>query len=447
MMRSGSSLMSLHTSVATAVTNSSSPNEELLENFNSMLLVAETLHANGQETRQTIACVTRMSKAFQYESHLSIGWEGIYLQVSDGTTTLNRFIAVQPSKINMTQVAATMKTVAIFEKQRKTAISLKDELLLIDKLPSSNKYIFIFACVAGAVALSIIFGAKNPHAMVLIAISAGLGAWLRRVLSKVKVNVLLQTFAPALLAGIIGAIAVKLNVSTEARLVAVCPCMILVPGPHLLNGTMDLGELRLPLGIARLSFAMLTIFTICAGLLIGLGICGESLPPSAASLSIPFWVDMIAAGIAAISYGIFFSMPYKMLVFPLFAGMTAHLIRWEGMSAYHINVVMAACLACLVAGIIAAPLAKKYNLPFAGIGFASVVSLIPGVFLFRMSSALIQIEENNASSIVSLMGAMLSDGMVALLIIAAMAFGFVLARWLIDIFNNHIFKSSQEAME
>jgi uncharacterized membrane protein YjjB (DUF3815 family) len=437
-MRNERSIKVLHTVLTTAVTDSSLANDELAENFNCMLLVAETLHANGQETKETIGSVARMSKVFQYESYLSIGWEEIYLQVSDGKTTLNRFIAVQPSKINMNQVAATMKLVAVFESNSKTSKDLKNELLLIDKLPSANNYIFIAACVAGAVALSIIFGAKNPYAILLIGISAGLGAYIRGILSKVNVNPLLQTFAAALLAGIVGAIAVKLNVSTEARLVAVCPCMILVPGPHLLNGTLDLGELRIPLGAARLLFAMLTIFTICAGLLIGLGICSESLPPNAASLSIPIWVDMFAAGIAAISYGIFFSMPFKMLVFPLFAGMAAHVLRWEVMSVYHINIVMAACLACVVAGIITAPISKKYNLPFAGIGFASVVSLIPGVFLFRMSSALIQIEENNTSSIVSLMGITLSDGMVALLIIAAMAFGFVVARRVIGIFNNII---------
>jgi uncharacterized membrane protein YjjP (DUF1212 family) len=208
-MRSERSVTSLHTFLTTAVTNSSSANVELEENFNCMLLVAETLHANGQETKETIASVARMSKAFQYESYLSIGWEEIYLQVSDGKTTLNRFIAVQPSKINMTQVASTMKLVATFESKSRTSKELKNELLLIAKLPSANNYIFIVACVAGAVALSIIFGAKNPYAMVLTGISAGLGAYIRRVLSKVNINPLLQTFAAALLAGIIGAIAVK----------------------------------------------------------------------------------------------------------------------------------------------------------------------------------------------------------------------------------------------
>lgn len=443
-MGSGWSLTSLQTSLPTTMINSSSSssNEELAENFDCILLVAETLHTNGQETRETITSVTRMSKAFQYDSFLSIGWERIYLQVSDGKTILDKFIAVQPSKINMSQVAATMKIVTAFEKKRRSAKDFKNELLSIDKLPSANNFIFIIACITGAVALSIIFGAKNTHAMLLIAISAGLGAYARRVLGKYNINPLLQTFAAALLAGIIGAIAVKFNVSTEARLVSVCPCMILVPGPHLLNGTLDLGALRIPLGAARLSFAMLTIFIICAGVLIGLGIFGESLPPNAASIPIPFWVDMIAAGIAAISYGVFFSMPFRMLIFPLFAGMAAHLIRWEGMSAYHLNIVIAACLACFVAGIITAPLAKKYNLPFAGIGFASVVSLIPGVFFFRMSSALIKIEENSTSSSLSLLGISISEGMVALLIIAAMAFGFVLARRSTDIFISYIFKYS-----
>ena len=432
-MRCVWSLTSLRTFFATTTKNSASRNDQLAENLSYMLLVAETLHANGQETRETIASVTRMSKGFQYELSLSIGWEGIYLQVSDGKTTINQLIIVQPSKINMTQVAATMKIIAASEEKHKPTITLKNELLSIDRLPSSNNYIFFVACIAGSLALSIIFGAKDPYAMLLIGISAGLGAYVRRILGKVDVDPFLQTFAAALVAGIIGAIAVKLNVSSEARLVAVCPCMILVPGPHLLNGALDLGALRIPLGASRLSFAMLTIFTICAGLLIGLSICGESLPPVAASLSIPFWVDIIAAGVAAISYGIFFSMPNKTLVFPLFAGMAAHFIRWEAMSLYNVNVEIAACLACFVAGIITAPVAKKYHLPFAGIGFASVVSLIPGVFLFRMSSALIQIKENNTSAIISLMGITLSDGIDALLIITAMTFGFVLSRRLIDI--------------
>ncbi len=43
----------------------------------------------------------------------------------------------------------------------------------------------------------------------------------------------------------IGALAVRYNLSSSLRLVAVCPCMILVPGPHVLNGAMDLIAARI----------------------------------------------------------------------------------------------------------------------------------------------------------------------------------------------------------
>ena len=43
----------------------------------------------------------------------------------------------------------------------------------------------------------------------------------------------------------IGGLAVQFNLSTSLRLIAVCPCMILMPGPHVLNGVMDLVDARI----------------------------------------------------------------------------------------------------------------------------------------------------------------------------------------------------------
>jgi uncharacterized membrane protein YjjP (DUF1212 family) len=53
-------------------------------------------------------------------------------------------------------------------------------------------------------------------------------------------------FAAALLAGVIGAIGVRLQISSPLRMVAVCPCMVLVPGPHVLNGMIAMERLVKP---------------------------------------------------------------------------------------------------------------------------------------------------------------------------------------------------------
>src|SRR5262249_58635792 len=142
-------------------------------------------------------------------------------------------------------------------------------------------------------------------------------AMLRRTLGQYSTNPLLQPFCAALLAGILGALAVRYQLSSSLRLVAVCPCMILVPGPHVLNGMMDLAAVRIPLGASRLLYAGLVMLAISAGLLLGLGLLGVSLPVGEPGRAVTLWVDMIAAGVAVAAYSIFFSRPLRMLVWPI----------------------------------------------------------------------------------------------------------------------------------
>jgi len=93
----------------------------------------------------------------------------------------------------------------------------------------------------------VISARRHPFSLLLIAVSAGAGACLRRWLATISRSPFIQPLYAALLAGVIGSIAVRLQLSSALRLIAVCPCMILVPGPHLLNGTLDLARARIAL--------------------------------------------------------------------------------------------------------------------------------------------------------------------------------------------------------
>ena len=137
------------------------------------------------------------------------------------------------------------------------------------------------------------------------------------------------------------------------------------------------------------------------------------------------------AGVAVAAYSIFFSTPLRMLGWPVAAGMLAHGLRWWILAATGADVAVGAFVACLLAGVILAPVARRRRMPFAAIGFASVVSMIPGVFLFRMASGLLQLVQGSTKTL-ELLGWTITDAITAMNIILAMSFGLILPKLVID---------------
>ena len=382
------------------------------------LRAAAVLYANGQSTEMTLVAVDRINQGLGSHTTVVPSWASL-LAVTDDPAAPVRVAAVSPTGINMRRVATAMQAIDRAEDGPLDRAELDRELTRAVDEKFSNTLPFVIACALGAAALTVVFGVHDVRAIALAGASAAVGGVVRRVLGRFSAGPPLQAFAAATVAGLVGGLATDWNIEAAA-LVPVCPAMVLVPGPHVLNGAMDILALRMTLGIARLGYASLVLAAIAAGLILGLGIGGHTLPVTGGAADVSLPLDVLAAGVAAGCYPIYFSMPYRMIVWPVAAGMAAHALHWWASTVWHLSLAGSAFLACLLVGTALIPVAYKLRIPFAGIGFAAVVAMVPGVYVFRTLSGLVQLPSSSAPE---LLAATISNATTAALIVAAMALG------------------------
>ena len=398
--------------------------------LDTIALAAALLFENGQTTEQTVVAAERLGSALGVRARVLPSWGNLLVEI-EGAPLL-RIVQATPLGVNMRKVAAVMKLIDQVCDGKLPFAATYPALVSVSRLSAASTLRFVLFAAIGAASLGVIFGALDVVSLLLIAASAGAGALIRRWLARLSDNPFVQPLCAALAAGIAAAAADRLQLSHAQSLIALSPCMVLVPGPHLLNGAIDLVRARIALGIARLAYAGVTILMICAGLLAGLAAGGATLQAAGSSVSVPLAADVVAAGCAVAAFGTFFSMPWRMLPFPMVIGMLAHAARWALISFAGADVSTGALVASTFVGIVVTPIADRLNLPFAALGFSAVVSMMPGFFLFHAAGSLVELVSMGPRAPADMLTGIAANGVTAFLIILAMTVGLILPRILFE---------------
>jgi len=247
-----------------------------VERSNLVLSCARVLYVNGESTQKTLDTAEHLGNCLGFHTTILPHWGDLELQAEDTDGRFISAVEADPSGVDMERVVSTLRTVEELCDGRVAPANAIEAINEVAKEAPVRAWLFALAAGVGAVALAVLFGVQHLHAAALIFVSAAAGAVLRRTLARYSSNIFLQPFGAALVAGVIGALAVRYNLSSALRLVAVCPCMVLVPGPHFLNGMLDLIRGRINLGASRLIYAVLVVVAISTGLLLGLALLGVS---------------------------------------------------------------------------------------------------------------------------------------------------------------------------
>lgn len=405
--------------------------------------VLTLLMVNGQTTHRVIEETTRLAHALGLDIQMVPQWEGMACRirpiepenraVATGSTEL---IVVRPVGIDMNKVARTLDCVQTIcqdpSRLDQTNLERSSQALnTIAELPPSSNLRFILMAGFGAAALGLIFGVTEPVTLMLIWLAAAAGALVRRLVSRCSSNLYVQPLIAAWIAGLSGGLAERLLDIQGLQFVVIAPCMILVPGAHILNGSLDLVRGRLGLGVHRMVYSAMILMAICTGLLLGIAMTDGTLSSSIPLSDTPLWLDILCAGIAVCAFGAFFSLPWGVVAIPMAIGMLAHGSRWWILDLGG-GLVLGALVACVIAGTLHTFLARRLKLPFAALAFASVVSLMPGIFVFRFADGLITIYTQGASTTLATLSQTASDGTAAMLIVLAMTLGLIIPKMLIE---------------
>jgi len=398
--------------------------------LDTIALAATLLFAHGQTTERTVTAAERLGRALGVTVKVLPYWGELTVEL-DGAP-ISQIVPAKPLGVDMGRVLAITTVIDQVCDGKLSAEAARPALEQAGRLPPASTLRFTLFAAIGAASLGVIFGTLDATSLLLIAASAAIGALVRRWLSSFSHDPLIQPLCAAFIAGVVAAAASRFQLLHAATLVAFCPCMVLVPGPHILNGAIDLARTRIALGIARLAYAGVIVLLICAGGLFGFTAVDANLAIAGSSPPVPLVIDVIAAGCAVASFGTFFSMPWRLLAFPIAVGMLAHAARWVLISVAGTNAATGALVACMLVSVLVTPIVDRRHLPFAALAFSAVVSLMPGFFLFNAATGLYELVSIGPSAPVALLTGIAANVATAFLIIMAMTFGLILPRMLFE---------------
>ncbi len=293
--------------------------------------------------------------------------------------------------------------------------------------PRHSQGVIALALGVGAAALATLLGADGAAAGVA-GVAAGLGLLVRQELGRRHFSLLALPLTAALVGAALGGLAIQFGWTRTPELVLIVPALVVVPGPHLINGLLDLIDNHLPMSLARLGLAAGVLLAAALGVVLGLKltVTDPTFPGSAGRAEqLTLWLDLLLAGAVACGFGVFYNTAWGHLWMAAAGGMAGHGLRYLALQAgYPLDT--ATFAGGLVVGATSACLARWSRTPVAVIAFAGAVTMVPGLDAYRSLGGALRLARQTEAPDPAAATAAVGNAFEAALVLGALTLGLLI---------------------
>ena len=281
--------------------------------------------------------------------------------------------------------------------------------------------------LAGA-SLAVLLGADRGT-VIVTGVATSLGLVVRQELGRRHFSLLTLPFAGGFVGAVLGGIAIRLGWTRTPGLALIVPSLMLVPGPHLINGLLDLVDNYVPMSIARLALAASILVAIALGVVLGIELTLPDLPrveqnPNVNCPNVVF--DVLLAAVVTIGFALYYNTDWGHIGIATAGGMAGHGLRFLALESGW-GLVPATFLGGVAVGLVAAWASRSYKAPIAVMAFAGAVTMMPGVQIYPALSGSLRLARQDEAAGLPLIAGTLGDAFQACLIVIALAIGLIIS--------------------
>jgi uncharacterized membrane protein YjjP (DUF1212 family) len=292
--------------------------------------------------------------------------------------------------------------------------------------PRHSRWVAVLILAAAAACLAALLGADAPAAGV-VGLAAGLGLLVRQELGRRHWNLLSLPLSAAFIGAVLGGLTIRLGWTRTAELVLIVPTLMLVPGPHLINGVFDLIDNYLPMSLSRLGLAAGILLASALGIALGveLTIPGVRLPEHGADADrLNLLSDVALTAVVTCGFAVYYNTAWGQVGLAAVGGMVGHGLRFLALDAGS-RLEAATFLGGLAVGVVSAWMVRASKLPVAVIAFAGAVTMMPGLHIYRALAGALQLARGAGQTDPTIVADTLGNAFQACLVVSALALGVV----------------------